>query len=271
MGEKNWGCFKQSALGCGGLVVLAVAIPLVLAVMILPPMNRAVEARAELEAAFGTQATFVPPATGAPSPDRIEVFLDIRRSLSSACEDFWDAEKQVGKLEAFDDQENVSKIAVMRQAMSTSKTMMGMGPLIGHFFETRNQALVDARMGLGEYTYIYVMAYGGEIVNPSTKLQVFGPTVANRRVRQALTSMLRNQLERLQEEGGSEHAAGTVAAEISALEDDPKRIPWQDGLPPEIAESLLPYREELDQAYCGSTSPFELMINEKRAFAIESL
>lgn len=270
MGENNKGCFKQGAIGCGCLVVLAVAVPIVLAVMIMLPMNRAVEDRTELEDRFGTQESFVPPPSGIPSPDRIEAFLSVRQALTSTCDDFWNAERAVAAMEAFDDQEEVSKLAVMKQAMSTSKTMMGMGPLIGHFYEIRNQALVDEEMGLGEYTYIYVLAYGEEIVNPSEKLELFGPGATNLRVREALQSMLRNQLELLQKEGGPPDITDAVAAEVEAMEQDPKRIPWQDGLPEGIAASLSPYREELDRLFCGSTPVLELMINEKRGLAVES-
>ncbi len=270
MGEKNWGCFKQAALGCGCLVVLAVAIPIVLGTMIMLPLNRAIENRTELEDRFGAQDAFVPPASGAPSRDRIEAFLRVRQALTTTCDDFWDAERAVAKLEAFDGQEEVSKIAVMRQAMSTTKTMMGMGPLIGHFYEVRNQALVDEDMGLGEYTYIYVLAYNDEIVNPSAHLELFGPGTTNLRVRQALEAILNNQLELLREEGGPPDVIAAVEAEVEALGNDPKRIPWQDGLPLEIEDSLRPYRAELDGLFCGATSPLELTINEKRGLAIES-
>jgi hypothetical protein len=252
-------------------VVLAVAFPVVLAVMTLPPMNRAVAARTELEAAFGTQEAFVPPASGVPSPDRIEAFLEVRRALTQACKDFRNAEQAVAKMEAFDGQDDVSKTAVLRQAMSTTKTMMGVGPSISHFYETRNQALVDAGLGLGEYTYLYVLAYGDKLVNPGTKLHLFGPETTNERVRQALQSILRNQLEHAREEGVSDESLEVLTAEIEAIEGNPHRIPWQDGLPPAIAEALLPYRQDLDALYCAPTTPLELMINVKRSLAIESL
>lgn len=270
MGEKKWGCFKQSAAGCGCLVVAAIALPLLMAAMIMVPMNRAVATRTELETVYGNQEDFTPPASGVPASERIEAFLEVRRALAPTCNDFWKAERSVAKLEAFDDQEEVSKITVLSQAMSTSKTMMGMGSSIAHFFETRNQALFDAGMGLGEYTYIYVLAYGNEILNPTDELELFGPEVANARIRKALRAMLQNQLELLQQEGGPEAAIASVSAEVEALAHDTNRILWQDGLPPAITDALVPYREELDTQFCGSTPPFELMINEKRSLAIET-
>ena len=270
MAEKGWGCFKQAAAGCGCLVVAAVAILVVMTAMIMLPMTRAVVARTDLETTYGTQEAYVPPASGAPSADRIEAFLAVRRALAGACEDFWYVEKQVAKLDAFDNRDDVSKIEAMSQALSTSKAMMGVGSLIGHFYETRNQALVNAEMGLGEYTYIYVLAYHDEIVNPTAKLQLFGPEVVNRRVHAALRSMLDHQLELARRDGGSEDAVAALAAQVQALENDLDRIPWQGGLPPAIAASILPFREELDLAWCRSTSPLELMINEKRSLAIET-
>ena len=36
---------------------------------------------------------------------------------------------------------------------------VGMAQDIGHLFEARNQALLDKGMGIGEYTYIYILAY----------------------------------------------------------------------------------------------------------------
>jgi hypothetical protein len=269
--ENNWGCIKQAALGCGGLVVLAVAFPVVLAVMTLLPMNRAVSARTELEAAFGTQESFVPPASGVPSPDRIEAFLAVRRALAQSCNDLRDADQAVAKMEAFDGQDDVSKTAVLRQAMSTTKTMMGVGPSISHFYETRNQALGDAGLGLGEYTYLYVLAYGDKLVDPAAKLHLFGPETTNERIRGALRSILRHQLERARDEGVSDESLGALTAEIGALERDPNRIPWQDGLPLEIQQALLPYRQELDGLLCAPTMPLELMINVKRSLAIESM
>jgi len=270
MGENNWGCVKQTAAGCGCLVVAAVALPLIMAGMILVPMNRAVEARTELEATYGTQDAYVPPASGAPSPDRIGAFLEVRRTLTGTCQDFWDAEHAVADLETLEDQkEEVSATTAIKQVVSAMRPMMGMGTLVSHFFETRNLALASAGMGLGEFTYLYVLAYGDEIVDPSYELQVFGPGATNSRVRGVLRTMLRNQLEQLLHVGGSEEAIALLKAEVEALEKDDSRVPWQDGLPPEIEEALAPFRQELDGLFCGATSPLELMINEKSALSIE--
>jgi hypothetical protein len=251
-------------------VLAAVAVPVIMAVMVLVPMNRAVATRTDLETTYGPQESYVPPASGIPAPERIEAFLEVRRALEPACEDFWTAERSVAKLEALDDQEDVSKIVAIRQAFSTSKTMMGVGSLIADFYETRNRALLSAGMGLGEYTYLYVLAYNDQITHPTEELNLFGPEVVNQRVHNTLLTMLKNQLALQQSESPSADATAGLASEIEAVEHDRRRIPWQDGLPPEIERGLTPYRQELDASFCAATSPLELMINEKRALAIET-
>ena len=271
MDEKHWGCAKQTAIGCAVLIALAIILPIALGVMMISPFNRAVEARNALEQKFGPQEAFVPPPSGAPAPDRVEGFLEVRRALAVTCSDFGQAEEQVRQLERFDDQDEVSRMAVLKQALSTSRSMMGMGPLIGNFYETRNQSLLDAEMGLGEYTYIYVLAYRDQILDPPEDLQLLGPGATNRRVRRALVSMLEHQLQGLRDAGADESEATVIETQIAALTEDTSRIPWQEGTPQAITDALAPYREELDSLHCPATAPLELMLNEKRGPAVETL
>ena len=271
MDEKTLGCLKQTAIGCGVLIVIAIALPLVMAVKMMGPFNRAVEDRHAIEERFGLQEAYVPPASGVPSADRIEVFLEVRRTLRLPCMELSRAEQQVQKLESFDDQDEVNRVEVLKQAFSTTKSMMGVGPVIGRLYQLRNQSLLDAGMGLGEFTYIFTVAYRDRLLHPPESDQLFGPTATNRRVRKALLSMLESQLAVLRSEGGGEAEIATLEAEISAMQTDERRIPWQDEIPPAITEALAPYRAELDELYCPAMAPLELMINEKRGPAIESL
>ncbi len=50
-----------------------------------------------------------------------------------------------------------------------------------------------------------------------------------------------------------------VAAELAALDADPGRMPWQDGLPEAFAVGLDPYRDRLEESYSPATNPFELL------------
>ena len=271
MEEKTWGCLKQTAIGCGVLMVFAIVMPFVLGVMMMGPFKRAVDDRHSIEEKFGPQEAYVPPASGVPSADRIEVFLEIRRAFTEPCADLTQAEDQMRKMETFDDQDEIDRMEVMREVFSLTKSMMGVGPVLGHFYEIRNQNLLDAGMGLGEFTYIFTVAYNDRLLDEPEGDQLFGPTATNRRVRKALLSMLESQLEVLQTGGGEETDVEALEAEIAALQTDDRRIPWQDGVPPAITEALAPYRAELDELYCPAMAPLELMINKKHGPAFESL
>jgi hypothetical protein len=268
--EKTWGCLKQTAIGCGVLMVIAIALPFVLGVMMMGPFKRAVDDRHAIEEQFGPQEAYVPPASGVPSDDRIEVFLGVRRAFTEPCADLTHAEQQMQKMETFDDQDEVDRMEVMKEVFSLTKSMMGVGPVLGHFYEIRNQSLLDAGMGLGEFTYIFAIAYNDRLLDEPEGEQLFGPTATNRRVRMALRTMLENQLEVLQSAGGGETDIAALEAEIDAMREDDRRIPWQDGIPPDIAEALEPYRAELDELYCPAMAALELMINERHGPAVES-
>jgi len=253
------------------LLVIAIAMPFVLGVMMMGPFKRAVDNRHAIEKKFGPQEAYVPPASGVPSADRIEVFLGIRRALAEPCADLTKAEKQMQKMETFDDQDEIDRMEVMKEVFSLTKSMMGVGPVLGHLYEIRNQNLLDAGMGLGEFTYIFAVAYNDRLLDEPEGEQLFGPTATNRRVRKALLSMLESQLAVLQSGSGEETDIETLEAEIAAMQEDDRRIPWQDGIPPAITEALAPYRMELDELYCPAMAPLELMINERHGPAVESL
>jgi hypothetical protein len=268
--EKTLGCLKQTAIGCGVLIVIAIALPLVLGVMMMGPFKRAVDDRLAIEERFGPQEAYVPPASGVPTTDRIEAFLGVRRQLAAPCADLTAAEEQMRKMERFDDEEDIDRIEVMKEAFSLTKNMMGVGPVIGQYYETRNQSLLDAGMGLGEFTYIFVTAYHHRLLDEREGETLLGPRITNRRVRKALLSMLQSQLAALQTVGGDEADIEALEAEVAAMQADNARVPWQDGLPPPLVEAFEPYRTELDSLYCPAMAPLELMINERHGPAVES-
>jgi len=195
----------------------------------------------------------------------------VRRELAPTCVDFSRVEEQFLAMEEFDDQEEVSSTEVLKEAFKATKSAMSMGPLMGEFFKTRNHALLEAKMGMGEFTYIWVVSNHDRILNPHDESELFGPGPVNSRIRMGLLAMLVNQRDALRREQEiSPEEMALVEAEIDAMESDDRRILWQDGLPPAIAESIEPYRQQLDELYCPSTASLELMINVRHGPAIES-
>ena len=269
MSENKVGCLKSTLIGCGLAVLAAIAVPVILAVMVVMPLNRAVADRQVIEQRFGAQEDYVPPASGLLDTARVEAFIDIQHALLDVCEDMRAAEASVAEMEAIDDQEEINRLEVMKLAWKTTRNMVGMGSVIGHLYESRNRELLEAEMGLGEFTYLFVTAYNRQLHEPPPKFQLFGPGPVNSRVRGALRSMLRNQLEALGTTEADDDRRSALVGEINRLEGDESRLPWQDGLPEDLAAVYAPFRTRLDELYCPAAAPLLLMVNEKRGLAIE--
>ena len=76
------------------------------------------------------------------------------------------------------------------------------------------------------------------------------------RTNRNLLAMMRNQLADL-EEDERDPWRRTVAEEVAAMESDPYRLPWRDGLPEPLLRSLEPYRERLEATYSPLCNPVE--------------
>jgi hypothetical protein len=73
--------------------------------------------------------------------------------------------------------------------------------------------------------------------------------------------VLRNQIADLDEApGGAADGVwrDALAAEIRAMQADPQRLPWQDGLPTVIENSLQPFRERLETSYSDACNALEM-------------
>lgn len=136
---------------------------------------------------------------------------------------------------------------------------------LADFYTARNRALMDVHMGLGEYTYIYVLAYhAGAWGAAAGRGAPSGRTALDDRTREAFLKALDSRLTRLKKQAAEPEEIRALEAEIHALEEDPERIPWRDGLPTAIAGSLEPYRERLEALYCAAAAEFALSRSQRR-------
>lgn len=275
---KKWllGC----GLGCGVVVVLGIALMVGGSFVMMRPFKQAVATRETLDEKYGGQADHTPAPDGAIPPERVELFLAVRETLMEECAEFAEADRQFARMDELG--EDAPKRVILEEVFKVTRTVIGMGPRMGGFFGIRNQALLEAGMGRGEYTYIYTMAYHRQLLTGVSEEGVMGGTrQPNARVQQVLAQILRNQLAELealasagatgQPAGGSSYQETREALqnEILLLENQPRRLPWQDGLPPAIATSLEPYRARLDEVFCVHTLPFEFTQNRVRGLGIQ--
>lgn len=145
-----------------------------------------------------------------------------------------------------------------------------MGPLMGELFEGRNEMLLDAGMGLGEYDYLYVVAYHEQLTGDRTRTGILDGSPVNARIHATFEGMLARQLEAARAAVLDESWLTQLEAEVAAMAADAGRAPWRDGLPPRIVDSLAPYRETLDATFCPAATEVELLRNVRRGLAIES-
>lgn len=237
----------------------------------------------DLTERYGKIKDFCPDPGGAIGPERVEAFLSVRNSMEPA------KEKLENSINILSDEERESQFKEEPSpgVLTKIKTGFGIIPLIAEFYTKRNQALLDAEMGLGEYYFIYVVSYycwlgkspgdGLEynLVDEdeekrgvywrrrrSENLEDRQDDVLKQLHRQILP-MLKNQLAKLTRIDVSpirDPWRETLAAEIEAMEADRFRLLWQDGLPDVLEASLKPFRGRLEVSYSKVLNALEMAL-----------
>jgi len=283
---KKWliGC----GIGCGALVIIIailIASGFFFFKNIVDEFKDTEALMDTLTERYGRIKDFCPNPDGTISSYRIEAFLDAREAFSSI------REKIARTFATLSEEEEAIEIerTKPRNVLTMIRLGFGVVPQIAEFIKSRNQALLDFEMGIGEYYYIYVIAFYSWLGKPpedGPEFQIRGPDEdrgpfrywdredfeGNRRewmlrgIHRMILPMLRNQLDKLEEREAAvlpEEWRQTLAAEVKAMETDRERLPWQDGVPPAIEESLRPYKSRLEASYLSMTNPLELMIEQR--------
>ncbi len=288
---KSSSTTKKWLVGCGIGCAVIILILIVLGVggymffkNLIGEFQEQEELMEILTERYGEIRDFCPEPDGSISPSRIETFLSVREAFVQPREKL---ETSMRELQERVGQEEV-EVRKPKNIFEMVKLGFGLVPQIAEFMKFRNQALLDAEMGMGEYIYIYAIAYFswlGKLPEDGPDFEVmeegggsrFGEADIEeireerrdtmlRLLHRTLLPMLQNQLEKLVASGTSETLSewkNLLEAEIKAMEEDRFRLPWEDGLPDVIKTSLEPYRDRLEQSYNSMTNPFELTIEQR--------
>jgi hypothetical protein len=288
--KRKW--LKGCALGCGGVALLAVLIVGISFLLIHQLANRAVETLETLESTYETQSDYTPPIDGGIPGERIERFLEVRRRLMTFCDrlsvftdTFQGIGRKVDELKQEKDEEPEAKdlLPIVKDGGSLIGGMFRLGRDLAKFSITRNQALLEGEMGLGEYTWIYVAGYYGLLGQTPAKFSVAKetyPRIFFDRVLGDVREMIRRHvaaleglLERAQEPERTdlEERLAVWRAELDAMTENTNLLPFQRGIPPELESSLEPFRQELEELFCPATSELEIMRTVKRGLKHEHL
>ncbi len=232
---------------------------------------------------YGSIKDFCPDHGGAIGPERIEVFLSVRNFMEPV------KEKLESSIIILSDEERESQFKEEPSpgVLIKIKTGFGIIPLMAEFYTRRNQALLDAEMGLGEYYFIYVVSYyswlgkspgdGLEynlVEKDDEKKNVYwrrgrSENLEDRQddvlkqLHRQILPMLKNQVAKLTGIDVSpirDPWRESLAAEIEAMELDRFRLPWQDGLPDVLEASLKPFQGRLEVSYSNVLNALEIAL-----------
>jgi hypothetical protein len=231
---------------------------------------------------FGRIEDFCPDPDGAIKPERIEAFLSVRDAFAPA------RQKLEMSFEALKKGKAESEIEVKKSRNVIKMISLGFGliPQISELLKSRNQALLDKGMGMGEYYFIYAISYYSWLKKspedgPDVQLMDFEERgdyrdrrewlevrrdLTLKRVNRQILPMLSNQLKKLAESDKSGVQAKwrkKLEAEVKAMESDRDRIPWQESLPSAVEASFRPFKERLEATYSIMTNSLEMTIEQR--------
>lgn len=281
MGETSAQWLKTCGVGCGVFLAVLIGIGIVAGLYIKDQFQGVIDAGESQESlveTLGEIDDYTPRHDGSIAPDRMEVFLEIRRSLHSQ-------QVQIDSLIADfppdeilqEDSSSLSKVvSVIREAAGL------IDPLAG-YVETRNRALLHSGMALGEYLYIYSVSYfswlghspeDGPLItkgkgpeDPPERLlgardSDWGPDRTRIRYRRYAIAFLQNQLQQVESLTQQEPELETrLREELRRLERSPEGVLWGLDLPEALKASLVPYRRALEETYHPATNCFEFPRN----------
>ena len=294
MSDKTSKWLIGCGIGCGAVILLGVIVVAVGYFLIkdtVVSFRDAEETMDILTARYGPIHEFCPEPDGTIPPERIESFLAVRDSTA------WLRQEMERSMQTI-----TSDIEDVRdderpfwRALKIVRKGVGAIPQIAEYYTARNRALLNQEMGLGEYLYIYIIAYyayldkqpedgpnfrlmdGGEgryrwsvddeeedeetLNRREEDIREERRYQTLRRVRRMFRSILQNQLDALDENPSldSRRWRRTLEAELEALRTNRDRIPWQDNLPRAMDTSFNPFRQRLEVSYSEWLNPLEVM------------
>lgn len=226
--------------------------------------GQATKAAATLAEQFGAPDDYTPSPEGV-GAERVEAFLAVRREVVRHCPALVDLGERLRPLREIEGSEKQPSAGDFFSILGGS---MRLGPTTVEVLGARNQALLTSRMGLGEYTYLYALAYQSGPDGPKPVWLLPGETERPTDGQERLLGILRRLAVAARAVPGAPIDAEAVDAEIARLESEPGRRLWAEGLPDVLREPLAARAADLAGAYCPEAAQFDLAEIEQRGPSI---
>jgi len=269
-------------IGCGVILILAMIL-LGGSIWFAKNMGREFKVVQETEealiGALGPVDQYVAPVGGLPPAERVEVFLAVRKSGHE-----WRI-RLTEAVAVFEDSHREKEKGGLPQVVRMLRAGSELAPVYAGYWSQRNRMLLEQQMSLGEYIYIYCLAYYSVLGNaPQDGVGVsFSPfhvsdeeaaseaedddsqvrvarKAAGRRINDQVLKMLQSvAFAPESDEGPPTLGPEEVAAEIERMTLDPGRSPWADGAPAAMTDAFAPFRGRLVATYAPAANPVECM------------
>ena len=285
--------------GCLGILLVVV----ILSIPIIRMAGRSISAfKATRATTTRIREKFGPAESYSPEPGkiiniaRLKVFLDVRESLKPVMNRVEASQREILAPDENPDNDSVSIFDALRVVKKAGQSL----PELANYFTERNNRLIQADMGLGEYFYTYAIVYyawlgytpddgpdfesmagGGKkriilyaiqdmLKSKKSRDSAYSPefwesfdpgTIG--RVRALTMAILTNQHRKgrkLTENPEIQAFHRELEAEIQRIRKSRVLLPWQHNLPSGIAGQLEPYRDRLKSCYSKALNPVEFGI-----------
>jgi hypothetical protein len=212
---------------------------------------------------FDWPEKYTPPATGSVPPERVEAFIRVREAVQPNCAIFQGILNDIISLEAVEADQEMSAAEKTSKGLGSFKSMFNAAPAFLEFMDARNLALLEEEMGLGEYFYLYLAAYGPQLARePDSPYAAMEEAYMGQRTRQEFALILGNQLTALEsssQAASNQELLADLRAQIEGLASPSKSPPWPNGPVGMLGETLSPYRDHLEKLYCSGIVKTELL------------
>ena len=221
---------------------------------------------------FDYASQYTPPIDGFVPPQRVEKFIRVRQAVQTNCFGYQGVLDDLIGLEAIEADQEMPPAKKVSKGLGGVVNIFSAAPKFLEFMETRNRSLLAEEMGLGEYIYLYLAAYGEQLANESISFYSnMEEAYISPRTRDEFVQILGNQLAALESADQENFPVGLIAdlrGEVEALKDGSHSSPWPFGPAVKTRESLAPYQEQLADLYCSGIVEIELH-QKNRGFNFE--
>lgn len=273
-GMPGW--IKGCLTGCGVLLLLVV----ILLTFVCKQVKEMFGGLAEAEHSFeqltrehGDFETYIPDAGVSVTAEQLERFLRIRESTAE------DRTRLEDVFDSFDltvDEE----LSGPRKVWTVLTSIGGLMNPAGEYLAVRNEKLLQENMSMGEYSWIYGLAYYswlGHDVDAGPKLSIdgeardifedsdspFSPRQQYRRYRRVIGALFENQIHAVP--ASDTERSDLLRRELGRFENDFRSVLWKDGLPEAAVTVLEPYRDRLEATWHQPTNLLEMPFPEDRS------